>query len=482
MEQIRIGISGTGEPGLPHSSGMRDEPAAQPVPFGLPSAERRASLRRLALYNFTNGLSFAGVGETVMVLVAVRLGCPDAVSAVFGGTLFYAGFAAMPLGRLAAARWGAARAGGAFWALRNFFALLVPAAALWGAERPGLVSATVLLGAAGFYACRSAGVVLYGPLVGESAGPEERAGALGRLGALFNAGFTLGFPAVLLALRGGESIGRLTAIVAAGAALGVWSASLLFRAHETTALREGARKPIRADLRALLANRVYRRLVAGASCTNLLYALVGPASVVVLKRGYGASDLGAMACSGALYVMGGFSSWANGAIARRIGPRLELVAAYGLLLASAAAWTLLPAAAAPAALAVAWIAVFSVLGIAKAMNETATLHYAVSSVEPRLVVSASLVLYLATGLLAGVAGLALTVLLMGRAAAGGATAAPGPEALAAYRGYFRAVILLLLPLLAVVWRIPPLRDGVRPSGRPAGANPAWRGSAVWRAK
>ena len=428
-------------------------------PRPLNPAECRASLRRLALYNLTNGLSFAGVGETVMVLVAVRLGCPDAVSAVFGGTLFYAGFAAMPLGRLASARWGAARAGGAFWALRNFFALLVPAAALWGAGRPGLVSATVLLGAAGFYACRTAGVVLYGPLVGESAGPAERAGALGRLGALFNAGFALGFPAVLLALRGGESIGRLSAIVGAGAALGVWSAFLLCRAHETTALREGARKPVLADLRALFANRVYRRLVAGASCTNLLYALVGPASVVVLKRGYGASDLGAMAYSGALYVAGGFSSWANGAIARRIGPRLELVVAYGLLLASAAAWTLLPDAAAPAALAVAWIAVFSVLGVAKAMNETATLHYAVSSVEPRLVVSASLVLYLATGLLAGVAGLGLTALLMGRAAEGGATAAPGPEALAAYRGYFRAVLLLLLPLLAAVWRIPPLRAG-----------------------
>ena len=424
-------------------------------PRSLSPAERRTSLRRLALYNLANGLSFAGVGETVMVLVAVRLGCPDAVSAVFGGTLFYAGFAAMPLGRLASARWGAARAGGAFWALRNFFALLVPAAALWGAGRPGLVSATVLLGAAGFYACRSAGVVLYGPLVGESAGPAERAGALGRLGALFNAGFALGFPAVLLALRGGESIGRLSAIVGAGAALGVWSAFLLCRAHETTALREGARKPVLADLRALFANRVYRRLVAGASCTNLLYALVGPASVVVLKRGYGASDLGAMAFSGMLYVAGGFSSWANGAIARRIGPRLELVVAYGLLLASAAAWTLLPDAAAPAALAVAWIAVFSVLGVAKAMNETATLHYAVSSVEPRLVVSASTALYLATGLVAGAAGLVLSFLLLPRAAA---TPAPGPEALAAYRGYFRAVLLLLLPLLAAVWRIPPLRE------------------------
>ena len=75
----------------------------------LTPGECRTSLRRLALYNLVNGLSFAGVGETVMVLVAVRLGCPDAVCAAFGGTLFYAGFAAMPLGRLAAGRWGAAR-------------------------------------------------------------------------------------------------------------------------------------------------------------------------------------------------------------------------------------------------------------------------------------------------------------------------------------------------------------------------------------
>ncbi|MBQ3811116.1 MAG: MFS transporter [Kiritimatiellae bacterium] len=430
----------------------------------LTSAESRTSLRRLALYNFANGLSFAGVGETVMVLVAVKLGCPDAVSATFGGTLFYAGFAAMPLGRLLAARWGAARAGGAFWALRNAFAMLVPAAAFWGAGRPGLVSATVLLGAAGFYACRSAGVVLYGPLVGEAAGPEERAGALGRLAALFNVGFALGYPAVLLVLRGGESIGRLAAIVAAGAALGVWSASFLFRAHETEVLREGARKPVLADLRALLAHRAYRRLVAGTAVVNLLYALVGPASVVVLKRGYGASDLEAMAYSGVLLVVGGACSWVNGAIARRIGPRMELVAANALLLAAAVAWTLLPDAAKPVSLAVAWTAVFCALGVAKALNETATLHYAVSAVEPRLVVSASLFLYLSTGLLAGVAGLALSALLMGRAADGGATAVPGPAALAAYRGYFRAVFWILLPLGAVVWRILPLRnsDPTRP--------------------
>ena len=66
--------------------------------------------------------------------------------------------------------------------------------------------------------------------------------------------------------------------------------------------------------------------------------------------------------------------------------------------------------------------------------------------------------------------MALSAYLMGRAAAGGATAAPGPEALAAYRGYFRAVLWILLPLGALVWRILPLRatdeaTSLRPDSR-----------------
>ncbi len=199
---------------------------------------------------------------------------------------------------------------------------------------------------------------------------------------------------------------------------------------------------------------------------NLLYALVAPASVVVLNRGYGTTDLQAMAYSAALIVVGGACSWENGAIARRIGVRMELVVAYAVLLVAAAAWALLPDSAAPGVLPAAWIAVFAALGVAKALNETATLHYAVSSIEPRLVVSASLFLFLSTGLLAGVAGLALSAYLMGRAATGGATAAPGPVALAAYRGYFRAVFCILLPLGALVWRILPLRAApLRTRGR-----------------
>ena len=423
----------------------------------LTDAERRVSLRRLAFYNFANGLSFAGAGETVMVLVAVRLGCPDSVTAAIG-TMFYAGFVMLPLGRAVAARWGAARSGGAFWAMRNVLALLVPAAAFWGTGHPAAVSATVLAGVFGFYGCRAAGVVFFGPLVGEAAGPEERGEALGRTCALFFAGMGLGCPAVLVALRGAESLGRLSAVMVAGAAFGIWSAWFLARAHETEALRAGARKPIFSDVGGLVANRAFMRHIAAASSVNLLYALVVPTSIVILRRGCGVSDLSAMAYSMVSVAAGGVASWANGGLARAIGPRRELLAAYCLLLASAAAWLLLPDApySSPVLLVGGRAAVFVALGVAKALNDTASIHYTIAVVEPRLVVSASSVMLMASGCIAGLAGLALTTLLMARAATGGATATPGPDAVEAYRHYFRAVLVVMLPLAAAVWRMLPL--------------------------
>ena len=74
----------------------------------LTAEERRASLRRIALFSLVNGVSYVCVGETIMVLAAVRLGCPDAVTAAIG-TMLYVGFAMLPLGRFLAARWGAAK-------------------------------------------------------------------------------------------------------------------------------------------------------------------------------------------------------------------------------------------------------------------------------------------------------------------------------------------------------------------------------------
>ena len=429
----------------------------------LSAEERRASLRRIALFSLVNGVSYVCVGETIMVLAAVRLGCPDAVTAAIG-TMLYVGFALLPLGRFLAARWGAAKSSAGAWVARNGFALLIAAALVWARGRPTLASAMVLVGAFGFYGCRAAAVVLQGPLYGEAATAEGRSRALGLFNALFYVGMAAGLAGVLAAMTRAEETAALVGIVCVGSAFGTWSSWFLGRAHESSALRDGARKPVRADLREVAADRAFRRHVAACCCLNLALMLVQPASVIILKRGYGATDLQAMLFAASGYVAAVFASWANGPLARRFGPRKEMIAAYAVTLGLCLFWMLLPdgSAASPGAgLAALWTAGFFAQGLSRTVMENSIGHYAISVVEPRLRISASTVLYTAMGAIAGLVGLSLSSILMAIASAGGATAAPGPAALAAYRGYFLSALLLLGPLAVFVWRVVPLPEEVR---------------------
>lgn len=429
----------------------------------LTAEERRVSVRRLAIYNLINGGSYVCVGETVMVLVAVRLGCPDAVTAAIG-TMVYVGFTMLPLGRYAAARIGAARASGGFWALRNAFAMVVVAAGLWGPRHPALTAATVLAGAFGFYGCRAAGVVLHGPLVGEATDSEERGGVLGRLGARFYIGMCTMLVGVLWILGHSDSFASLVSIVTAGSVLGILASWFLSRVHETSALREGAGKPVLGDLREIAGNLAFKRHVAACCCLNLAAMLVQPACVIVLKRGYGATDLQAMLFTASSSVASALGSWFNGPLARRLGPRREMIAAYLGLLGTALFWVMLPAAApgaAGAGLIALWVAGFFAMGLARIVMDNAIAHYSIAVVEPRLRVSASAILFTAMGALAGMAGLSIASILMAIASAGGATDVPGPAALSAYRTYLVSLVVILAPLAAVVWRVIPLQEDQR---------------------
>ena len=149
---------------------------------------------------------------------------------------------------------------------------------------------------------------------------------------------------------------------------------------------------------------------------------------------------------------------------RRWGPRKEMLGGFLALLGICAFWALLPdgsVAGAGLAMAALWCGGYFALGFARSVVETAIMHYYLSAMEPRLRISAGIVLYTAMGVLAGLVGVALTALLMGRVSAGGATDVPGPRALAAYRTFFLGVLVLLAPLVALVWRVIPLPEEVR---------------------
>ena len=94
----------------------------------LTAGEMKSSQRNYLLYNGVNGASYMCLGETVLILFAVKLHSPDYVIAILGGMIYF-GFLLLPLGKIMTARGGAARTQADCWVYRNIAALIVAAAA-----------------------------------------------------------------------------------------------------------------------------------------------------------------------------------------------------------------------------------------------------------------------------------------------------------------------------------------------------------------
>ena len=132
----------------------------------LSEKDQQISRKYYTIFNVINGLAYMCLGETVILLFAVRIGCPDSVVAVLGSMIFL-GFLLLPLGKIMTARNGAADSQANFWVLRNIAALIVASAAPV-AIYVGMIPASILMitGAFLFYGFRAAGVVMAQPLVG----------------------------------------------------------------------------------------------------------------------------------------------------------------------------------------------------------------------------------------------------------------------------------------------------------------------------
>ena len=98
-------------------------------PGPLTRLQQERSQRNYNIFNVINGLSYMCLGETVLILFAVQLACPDYVVSTLGAMTFF-GFLLLPLGKIATAHFGAARSQAVFWVARNLSALLVGSATL----------------------------------------------------------------------------------------------------------------------------------------------------------------------------------------------------------------------------------------------------------------------------------------------------------------------------------------------------------------
>lgn len=437
----------------------------------LTAGERRDSVRNLYKHTCINGSAYACVGEAMMILLAVNLGCPDSVSAAIGA-MVYVGFACLPLGRIVTARIGAALCSSVFWMIRNVCALFIASAFFWvKAGHPTIGTITILLGAFGFYGCRSAAVVIQQPLVGEFALEEDQSRIIAARDGLFYVFEGVAYVGIVLFLwaRGGtvpsaasgislSNAASLAWIMGIGSCLGIWSSYYLGRLHESNTLRDGARKPVRHELRELLGIPSFRKLLFAGSAMNVYAMLVVPASMLILKRGYGVSDFSAILWSFAQIAAGGLGAFLTGPLGRRIGPRKEILWAYGTMAGIAIGWIALPPDAPFAVHAAAWLLLFFLCGFCKGFGESALSHYFLLDTPARLRISGSTLLYTSMGLCAGLIGLGISTTLL--SLIGANEAAAGAPALRAYRIYF-CCLLLLLSGIVFPYRLTPLTPAQR---------------------
>ena len=95
----------------------------------LTAAQRRKTQKNYRIFCLFNGFSYMCLGETIVVLFAIKLNAPNGMVAALGAVIYFA-FFMLPVGKFVAARVGAARSQAVFWTIRNFVAVGVAASAV----------------------------------------------------------------------------------------------------------------------------------------------------------------------------------------------------------------------------------------------------------------------------------------------------------------------------------------------------------------
>ena len=80
----------------------------------VPPERQRQSQKNYKIFGLINGFSYTCLGETVIILLAVQLGCKNYVISTLGAMLYF-GFLLLPLGKTMSAKVGAVRCQVYFW-------------------------------------------------------------------------------------------------------------------------------------------------------------------------------------------------------------------------------------------------------------------------------------------------------------------------------------------------------------------------------
>lgn len=415
----------------------------------LTTEERAKSQYNYNWFNVINGASYMCLGESVIVLFAIRLNMSNTVISLIGAMLFL-GYLLLPLGVKRAAKVGAASCQADFWVCRNIAALLVALSIFVNFYSPLLAGITLLTGAFLFYGFRAAGIVLGSPMIGDITTEDDRSAVIGRSTALFYGSGAFALACISTILYFQDSVWILVGIIVAGASLGVTASTFVRNIDETSALRKSAQRPLFGGLPYLMNNPDGRNLAVVWFLTNLTNLLIIPISILTLKRGCGVSDTNAVIFSLIQFVIMIFASQYSPLLTKRLGPRMMILIACFCYVPTILFWICLPS----LGLTEGWllwclmVIPFGMQGIASVVNTNSLIHYFLMTVEKEHQVECVMILNLITGAAAGIIGMGIAAGLMKLA-----ELIPGSEGLEVFRNYFIMILLLFCGELPLFFRL-----------------------------
>lgn len=417
----------------------------------LTDEQRRVSQLNYNLFNIVNGASYMCLGETVIILFAVKLHAPNVIVAVIGSMLFL-GFLLLPLGVVRTAQVGAARSQADFWVCRNVAALLVAVSALIQPLSQYLAWGLLLLGSFLFYGFRAAGVVMSQPLIGDITNNMDRARLIARSTGLFYVSGLVAMVTISLVLGHYDSLWVLVGIIVAGACCGVTASTFVRKIDETSAIRRSAQAPLFPQLKTAFFDSTLRRQICAGFMVNLAIIMMAPIAILTMKRGYGVSDTQAILFSIVQFASSIAATQISGKITEKIGPRKVAIYSYMLIFPICLFWLFAPAAVSSVWMWGLFALPFILIGAMMVSAQNAMVHYFLMAVPKERQVASSMFISVVTGAAAGVTGMFVAGGLLKLAERFLGSGLP------MYRAYFVAAGVLFLAGLTQVVRLVPVID------------------------
>ena len=417
----------------------------------LTEQQQKASQFNYNCFNAINGISYMCLGETVMILLAVKMNSTDfTVSAL--GSMLYVGYLLLPLGKMVAAKWGGAYTQSFFWICRNVAALMVAVAGVLSYFNWKISAVIFLLaGSFFFYGFRAAGVVMSQPLVGDITNDKNRGRFIAITNGIFFLARMITILAIALTTKYSDNLWTLVGIIVFGAVCGISSSKFMRNVTETTAIRDSARKPLAPEIKWGLRDLTMRRQLYAGFVLSFASTMVIPISTLAVKRGYSVSDSDALfftvSLSAGASIMGFFSS----RLVKYIGPRKEMMICQMICILCALSWYILP----DKLPYVFMLFYFFLLGTVPVLVMGAPVHYFLQTVSSEHRVGGSVLLAVVTGVPSGIAGMLVTGTLLELVPSFVSTPLDG------YKLYFLITGLFLVPGFFIVRSLTPLPEDKR---------------------